>query len=286
MTALRARQPIPLTPTAAAVTTDTRAAPLISARGVGKVFRERRGGGAVVALDGIDLDIRAGEFVSILGPSGCGKSTLLQCIGGLLPVTSGSLSLEGKEISEPPLDAGFVFQQDLLLDWRSVLGNVLLPAEFRGYRLADWEGRARELLATLGLQEAQGRYPWELSGGMRQRVAICRGLLLDPKLLLMDEPFGALDAITRDELNLELERIWERTSKTVLLITHSIAEAIFLSDRVVVMDKNPGRIAEIVEIDLPRPRSLDIRETPAFTAYQRRLRSIFESLGIMRKAAP
>jgi len=281
MTALRARHAIPLRSAAAAD-----AAPLISARGVGKVFRERRGGGQVVALDGIDLDIRDGEFVSILGPSGCGKSTLLQCIGGLLPVTHGFLSLEGKEITEPPLDAGFVFQQDLLLDWRSVLGNVLLPAEFQGYRLADWEGRAHELLATLGLQGAEGRYPWELSGGMRQRVAICRGLLLDPKLLLMDEPFGALDAITRDELNLELERIWERTSKTVLLITHSIAEAIFLSDRVLVMDKNPGRIAEVVDIDLPRPRSLDIRETPAFTAYQRRLRSIFEALGIMRRSAP
>lgn len=281
MTALRATQPIPSSPTVAA-----RAVPLISARGVGKVFRERRGSGEVVALDGVDLDVRPGEFVSILGPSGCGKSTLLQCMGGLLPITSGTLTLEGSEISEPPLDAGFVFQQDLLLDWRSVLGNVLLTAEFRGYRLTDWEGRARELLATLGLQGAEGRYPWELSGGMRQRVAICRGLLLDPKLLLMDEPFGALDAITRDELNLELERIWERTSKTVLLITHSIAEAIFLSDRVLVMSKNPGRIAEVVDIDLPRPRSLDIRETPAFTTYQRRLRSIFESLGIMRRAAP
>jgi NitT/TauT family transport system ATP-binding protein len=259
--------------------------PLISARGVGKVFPGRRRGTDVVALDGIDLDIREGEFVSILGPSGCGKSTLLQCIGGLTPVTSGSLTLEGREITEPPLDAGFVFQQDLLLDWRSVVANVLLPAEFRGYRTTEWQERARSLLATIGLQGAEGRYPWELSGGMRQRVAICRGLLLDPKLLLMDEPFGALDAITRDELNLELERIWERTSKTVLLITHSISEAIFLSDRVLVMDKNPGRIAEVIQIDLPRPRSLDIRETAPFVAYQRRLRSIFESLGIMKRTA-
>jgi len=256
--------------------------PLISARGVGKVYQAQRGSD-VVALDGIDLDIRAGEFVSILGPSGCGKSTLLQCIGGLIPVSSGTLLLDGRAIVEPPLDAGFVFQQDLLLDWRSVLSNVLLPAEFRGYRADAWEERARSLLATLGLQGAETRAPWELSGGMRQRVAICRGLLLDPKILLMDEPFGALDAITRDELNLELERIWERTSKTVVLITHSIAESIFLSDRVLVMDKNPGRIAAVVDIDLPRPRSLDIRETPAFAAYQRRLRSTFESLGIMRR---
>ncbi|HMN79951.1 MAG TPA: ABC transporter ATP-binding protein [Burkholderiaceae bacterium] len=260
------------------------AAPLITARDVGKVFRSKRGAD-VVALDGIDFDITSGEFISILGPSGCGKSTLLRCIGGLEEVTSGRLSLEGKEISEPPTDAGVVFQQDLLLDWRSVLDNVLLPAEFRGYRPGDWVDRARSLLATLGLAEAEARYPWELSGGMRQRVAICRGLLLDPKLLLMDEPFGALDAITRDELNMELERIWEKTSKTVLLITHSIAEAAFLSDRVFVMGKNPGRIIEVVDIDLPRPRTLDIRETAAFTAYQRRLRSIFESLGIMRGAA-
>ena len=256
--------------------------PLISARGVGKVFRARRGSD-VVALDGIDLDIRAGEFVSILGPSGCGKSTLLQCMGGLMPISSGTLLLEGRAIVEPPLDAGFVFQQDLLLDWRPVLGNVLLPAEFRSYHPKAWEEHARSLLATLGLQGAETRYPWELSGGMRQRVAICRGLLLDPKLLLMDEPFGALDAITRDELNLELERIWEQTSKTVVLITHSIAESIFLSNRVLVMDKNPGRIVAVMDIDLPRPRSLDIRETPAFAGYQRRLRSIFESLGIMRR---
>jgi NitT/TauT family transport system ATP-binding protein len=259
-------------------------APLISARGVGKVFRSRRD--SVVALDGIDLDVRDGEFISILGPSGCGKSTLLRCIGGLEPVTSGQLSLEGKSITEPPADAGFVFQQDLLLDWRSVISNVLLPAEFRGYRLDDWKERAHSLLATLGLQDAEGRHPWELSGGMRQRVAICRSLLLDPRLLLMDEPFGALDAITRDELNMELERIWERTAKTILLITHSISEAVFLSDRVMVMSKNPGRIAEIIDIDLPRPRTLDIRETAQFTAYQRRLRSIFESLGIMRRSAP
>jgi NitT/TauT family transport system ATP-binding protein len=278
MTALPASRPILSTP-------PVLVAPLISARDVGKVFRSRRGGD-VVALEGIDLDVAGGEFISILGPSGCGKSTLLRCIGGLEAVTSGRLTLEGKAIREPPADAGFVFQQDLLLDWRPVLGNVLLPAEFLGHRLDDWTDRARSLLATLGLQEAERRYPWELSGGMRQRVAICRSLLLDPKLLLMDEPFGALDAITRDELNMELERIWEKTSKTVLLITHSIAEAVFLSDRVLVMSKNPGRIAEVVDIDLPRPRTLDIRETVAFTAYQRRLRSIFESLGIMRRATP
>jgi NitT/TauT family transport system ATP-binding protein len=276
MTALSVSQPMQ----SRALATDES---LISARGVGKVYRARRGPD-VAALDGIDLDVRAGEFVSILGPSGCGKSTLLQCIGGLVPVSTGTLMLEGRKIVEPPLDAGFVFQQDLLLDWRSVLGNVLLPAEFRRYRTDAWEERARALLATLGLQGAETRYPWELSGGMRQRVAICRGLLLDPKLLLMDEPFGALDAITRDELNLELERIWEQTSKTVVLITHSIAESIFLSDRVLVMDKNPGRIVAVVDIDLPRPRSLDIRETPAFVGYQRHLRSIFESLGVMRRA--
>lgn len=257
--------------------------PLIRARRVDKTYSSGRGN--FTALKDVSLDIAPGEFVSILGPSGCGKSTLLKCIGALAPITGGSIEIEGKTVTEPPESAGFVFQRDVLLDWRTVLDNVLLPAEFHKLDKAKWRPRAEELLATLGLQGSGSRYPWELSGGMRQRVAICRGLLLDPHLLLMDEPFGALDAITRDELNLELGRIWERSHKTILFITHSISEAVFLSSRVVVMDKNPGRIAEIMEIDLPRPRTLADREAPEFVAYVRRLRSIFESLGIMKGSA-
>jgi NitT/TauT family transport system ATP-binding protein len=258
--------------------------PLISVRHVDKVYQSARGD--IPALKDISLDVAAGEFVSILGPSGCGKSTLLKCIGALTDVSAGTIEIAGRRVIEPPDDAGFVFQRDVLLDWRTVLDNVLLPAEFRQLDKAKWRPRAEELLATLGLEGYGPRYPWELSGGMRQRAAICRGLLLDPTLLLMDEPFGALDAITRDELNLELERVWEGSKKTVLFITHSISEAVFLSSRVVVMDKNPGRIAEIVDIDLKRPRTLADRETPEFVAYGRRLRSIFETLGIMKKAVP
>jgi NitT/TauT family transport system ATP-binding protein len=256
---------------------------LIVAAGVDKVYASPRG--SIRALAGVDLEIGDGEFVSILGPSGCGKSTLLKCIGGLEAVSAGQITVRGQPVIEPPSDCGFVFQRDLLLDWRSVLDNVMLPAEFLRLKLRELRPRAQELLDALDIGGASGRYPWELSGGMRQRVAICRSLLLDPQLLLMDEPFGALDAITRDELNLELERIWERTRKTVALVTHSISEAVFLSDRVIVMDKNPGRVAEVVAIDLPRPRALDIRETPQFAAYTRQLRSIFEAFGIMRKAA-
>ena len=256
--------------------------PYIRLAGIDKIYRSKRGD--VTALQNINLDIHKSEFVSILGPSGCGKSTLLKCVAGLEAVSSGQVEIAGKRVIEPPINTGIVFQRDVLLDWRTVLDNVLLPAEFYRLDRKKWRQRALQLLADLGLEGYGPRYPWELSGGMRQRVAICRGLLLDPELLLMDEPFGALDAITRDELNMELERIWERSSKTVLFITHSISEAVFLSSRVIVMGKNPGRIADVVEIDLPRPRTLAIRETSEFTGYVRRLRSTFELLGIMKKS--
>ena len=254
----------------------------IVVQSVDKTYQSTQGD--VSALKAINFEISSGEFVSVLGPSGCGKSTLLKCIGGLEPISSGRITIDGAAVNEPLRDSGFVFQRDLLLDWRTVLENVLLPAEFQRADVAGLKDRALKLLATLGIGDSAGRYPWELSGGMRQRVAICRSLLLDPNLLLMDEPFGALDAITRDELNMEIERIWERTSKTVLLITHSIPEAVFLSDRVIVMTQSPGTVAEIVQIDLPRPRTLAIRETPEFAKYQRELRSIFEALGIMKTA--
>jgi NitT/TauT family transport system ATP-binding protein len=254
---------------------------LICTKNVEKRFISSRAD--FLALKDISLDVAHGEFVSILGPSGCGKSTLLKCIGGLTNVTSGEIRIAGERVTAPPANAGFVFQRDVLLDWRTVLDNVLLPAEFARLDKKKYIPRAEELLNTLGLEKQGSRYPWELSGGMRQRVAICRGLLLDPALILMDEPFGALDAITRDELNLELSRLWATFDKTVLFITHSIAEAVFLSTRVVVMDKNPGRIAEIVDIDLPRERTLAVRETPEFIRYTKHLRSVFEQLGIMKR---
>ena len=249
--------------------------------GLDKTYHSDRGD--VEALEAIDLDIRSGEFISILGPSGCGKSTLLKCIAGLEDLTAGTVDIRGRAVTAPPQDTGIVFQRDVLLDWRSVLDNVLLPIEFARLRTGGWREKALELLQLFELDAFAERYPWELSGGMRQRVAICRGLIRDPALLLMDEPFGALDAITRDELNLELERIWERTHKTIVFITHSIPEAVFLSSRVVVMSRNPGRIVEVLDIELERPRALDIRETQAFTGYVRHIRETFEGLGIMKR---
>ena len=249
----------------------------IRLRGVDKTYASARG--HVQALAGINLDIREGEFLSLLGPSGCGKSTLLRCLAGLEEITGGEVLVRGQPLKGPPPDMGIVFQRDMLLDWRSVLDNVLLPLEFRRKPTKPFREPALRLLETFGLRRSADRYPWELSGGMRQRAAICRALLDDPALLLMDEPFGALDAITRDTLNIELQRIWMETGKTILFITHGITEAILLSDRVAVMARDPGRIEEIVEIDLPRPRSLATRETPAFAAYAAHVRSIFERIG-------
>lgn len=257
----------------------TSAEPCVQIQDVGKTYASPRGD--VRALENVTLNIAEGEFVSIVGPSGCGKSTLLKCVAGLEDVTEGTIAIRSQRVAGPPDDIGIVFQRDVLLDWRTVLDNVLLPVEFQGLKIAEWRGRALELLRMLDLEQFAGRYPWELSGGMRQRAAICRGLLLDPSLLLMDEPFGALDAITRDELNLQLESLWERTQKTVLFITHSITESVFLSSRVVIMGRDPGRIAAVIPIDLPRPRTLAVRESAEFGRYAGRIREVFESLGIM-----
>ena len=246
----------------------------------GKVFESDRGD--VQALSGINLAVGRGEFVSIVGPSGCGKSTLLKCVAGLEQLSSGVLRVRGEPVIESPDSLGMVFQRDLLVDWRTILDNVLLVAEFKGFDKIKARERALELLKLFGLDDYASRYPWELSGGMRQRASICRALVDDPDLLLMDEPFGALDAMTRDQLNVELQRIWMATHKTVLFITHSISEAVFLSDRVAVMSRNPGRIIEIIEIELPRPRHLSVRETAAFTRYTAHLRDVFLSLGILK----
>lgn len=238
---------------------------------------------AVVALQGVSARIREGEFVSIVGPSGCGKSTLLKCVAGLEPVTAGSIRVAGLQVTAPPADIGVVFQQDLLLDWRTALDNVLLAAEFRGFTRSHILARARFLLELVGLSGNEDRFPWELSGGMRQRVALARALLCQPNFLLMDEPFGALDALTRDEMNLELQSIWSRERKTVLFITHGIDEAVFLSDRVLVMDRNPGRFIMDLSIDVPRPRSVAIRDTAAFTHHTALIRAAMVDAGILRR---
>jgi NitT/TauT family transport system ATP-binding protein len=256
----------------------------VSVTGLDKTYRLPQGQ-AVTALSGLDLNIRRGEFVSVVGPSGCGKSTLLKCIAGITGISGGTIQVDGTPIDEPPDDMAIVFQRDVLLDWRSVIENVLFPIEIKRLAKEEWRGRAREWLALIGLPGYENRQPWELSGGQRQRVAICRALIQEPRLLLMDEPFGALDALTRDELNLELQGLWMKTRKTVLFITHSISEAVLLSDQVVVMAANPGRILEIIPIDLPRPRSLDIRETPEFGRYAKHIRRLFEGLGLLKGAS-
>lgn len=263
-------------PTGAAVSTD---APVhVKLSHMGKTYHSMNGD--LTALHDVNLSIREGEFVSLLGPSGCGKSTVLRCLAGLEEISTGDVQVKGKPLAGPAEGLGIVFQRDVLLDWRTVFDNIMLPSEFGDRsRVAGLRSKAMHLLQMVGLGGYQDRYPWELSGGMRQRAAICRALLDDPSLLLMDEPFGALDEFTRDQLNLDLQRIWAETRNTVLFITHSIPEAILLSDRVVVMARNPGRIAEIIDIDLPRPRNLAVRETPRFAEYSAHIRSIFEHLG-------
>jgi NitT/TauT family transport system ATP-binding protein len=255
-------------------------APLIRFSNVSKYFGD--GDNRVHAVDLVSFTARRGEFVSILGPSGCGKSTMMMLASGLISTTAGSVEIDGRPIVGPYTELGIVFQQDLLMDWRRVLGNVLVQPEFRGLRARDFEARAAELLKLVGLAGFEDKYPYELSGGMRQRVSICRALVHDPELLLMDEPFGALDALTRDQMNLDLQRIWQENRKTVLFVTHSIAEAVFLADRVFVMAPRPTRILEEIAIDLPRPRDLNIREAPKFTAYVHEITRLFYQMGILR----
>ena len=238
-------------------------APVVEISGVSKVFAPRgQGTRAVEALVGIDLSVRAGEFVSLIGPSGCGKSTLLRIVGDLTAPTAGQVLVNGKPAPQARRDRdyGMVFQAPILFDWRTVQGNVELPLEISGASKAQRQQRAMEHLRLVELSDFAGHYPWQLSGGMQQRVAIARALAVDPALLLMDEPFGALDEMTRERMNLELLKIWERTETTIVFVTHSIAEAVFLSTRVVVMSPRPGRITSIIDIDLPRERNVETRE--------------------------
>lgn len=255
----------------------------VEVSGVSKHYRTAKSG-SVHALDEISLSLRAGEFVSIVGPSGCGKSTLLMLISGLIPASSGSIRVGGKPVNGPVREAGIVFQRDVLLDWRSVLSNVMLPVEIKGLDPKSHLEKARKLLHSVGLDGFEEKYPGELSGGMRQRVAICRALVQSPGLLLMDEPFGALDALTREQMNLDLQRMWERDRNTVLFITHSIEEAVFLSDRVVVMSARPGKITEVLDVELARPRSAHSRSDRKFVEYIERIRRCFFAQGILSEA--
>jgi len=233
---------------------------------------------SVYALSGISLDVREREFVSIVGKSGCGKSTLLHCIAGLLPISHGAIAINGEHVERPGRrDVGLVFQTSALLRWRTAIDNILLPAEMFGIPRKEIESRVRQLLKLVALEGFEHHYPNQLSGGMQQRVAIARALATDPAVLLMDEPFGALDAQTRETMNLELIRIWEATPKTVLFVTHDLQEAAFLSNRVVVMTARPGAIQEIVEVPLPHPRTPDMLYSGAFVDTVRRLRQLLTS---------
>jgi NitT/TauT family transport system ATP-binding protein len=251
----------------AASATDA-AAPVVRLAGIGKSFRTgtKKTDRETVALSDITLDIGQGEFVSLIGPSGCGKSTLLRVIGDLTQPTTGTVEVNGKPAGRARLDReyGMVFQAPVLFDWRTIEDNVRLPLELFGYDRQAQNERTQEMLALVGLTDFARHRPYQLSGGMQQRVAIARALAFSPSLLLMDEPFGALDEMTRERMNSEVLSIWARTGITVVFVTHSIPEAVFLSSRVAVMSARPGRITRIVDVDLPRPRGLDTRESPAY----------------------
>jgi len=253
----------------------------IDIRGVRKVFGVEPN--SVLALDNIDLAIKPGEFVSVVGPSGCGKSTLLRIIGGLTPATAGSVAVFGNPVVGPVTTCGVVFQQPILLEWRTIVENVLFNIDMRGLDTAAYRPRALDLLAAVGLADFANNRPYELSGGMKQRAAIARALVHEPPLLMMDEPFGALDALTREQMRLDLERIWLDTQKTVFFITHSIDEAVLLSDRVVVMSPRPGRIETILDIDLPRPRGFAARESAGFTEATKAVTNIFLARGVLNQ---
>jgi NitT/TauT family transport system ATP-binding protein len=256
---------------------------MIEIRAVSKSFSVRRGPD-VVALEDVSLEIEQGEIVTIVGPSGCGKSTLLRMIAGLVSPGDGEVVIDGVRVTAPRSDTGIVFQSPTLLPWATVLENVLFPLKMTGEFRPDSVERARTLLKLVGLEGFEHRAPRELSGGMQQRVAICRALIGNPSVLLMDEPFGALDALTREEMALELLRIWAERPKTIIFITHSISEAVLLADRVIVMSPRPGRVADVIPVQLSRPRSFDQEVTSEFQEYAKRIRDIVFSKQRQRAA--
>ncbi len=242
---------------------------LVNVSNVSMIYRTRAPNGEALettALQGANLEIKQGEFISLIGPSGCGKTTLLRLLADLIQPSTGHIVIGGKtpQQARESRAYGYVFQAPALFDWRTVIGNVMLPLEIMGYNVADRKARAEKMLALVGLEKFAKNFPWQLSGGMQQRVSIARALAFEPQLLFMDEPFGALDEITRENLNLELLRLWRETGKTIIFVTHSIPEAVFLSTRVVVMTPRPGKIEKIIEVDLPQPRDFDTRESPRF----------------------
>lgn len=236
----------------------------------------------VTALDDVTMDVRPGEFVSLLGPSGCGKTTLLRLVTGLESATDGSVRIDAEEVTDAHPELGVVFQTDLLMSWRTVLDNVLLQAEVRGQKNAEAIHRAKDLLQQVGLEDFMHSFPHELSGGMKQRVGVCRALLHKPRLLLMDEPFAALDAMTRDQISVDLSELAAHAGTTIIFVTHSIPEAVFLSDRIYVMSARPGRIAAQVAVEQSQPRQLHHRSESAFIDKVAEVTAIFESLGVLR----
>jgi NitT/TauT family transport system ATP-binding protein len=247
------------------------AVPVLRIREVRKFYKD------LEAIRNVSLDVATSEFVTLLGPSGCGKSTLLMMVAGLIRASEGDIAVNGEPVTRPRRDVGVVFQQPVLLPWRSVIDNVLFPIELLKLPKAQYERRAMDLLAMAKIQDFANRLPNQLSGGMRQRASICRALIHDPSILLMDEPFSALDAITRDEMGIELLRIWQSNRKTVIFVTHSIREAVLLSDRVLVMGRRPATIVEELAVDLPRPRQIAMTEDEKFNQYVRHLRKAIEA---------
>jgi NitT/TauT family transport system ATP-binding protein len=269
------------TASTAPVRSSTDETPYLSIENLSKVYATRNG--PVRALDRISLSAKRGEFLSILGPSGCGKSTLMMIAAGLVSASSGLIKIEGAPVTRPRTNVGIVFQSPVLLEWRTALANILLQAEAHKLERAAAKARARDLLRAVGLEGFEEKYPDELSGGMRQRVSICRSLIHNPPHLMMDEPFGALDALTRDQLVLDIQQIWNELRTTVLFITHSVAEAVFLSDRIIVMTPRPGQIDSIIPVDLPRPRTLAMRESPEFAGYSRQIFDRLLARGVLRE---
>lgn len=253
---------------------------LIDIQNLTKIY-PTRGGSNVHALDNISFQVEEGEFVTVVGPSGCGKSTLLKILAGILSKSSGTVTLHGEAVTGPRTDIGVVFQSPVLLPWRTILDNVLVPAAVQKKDIVAHRERAMHLLELVGLKGFENHFPYELSGGMQQRVGIGRALVCDPALLLMDEPFGALDAMTRERMNMELLRIWNESQKTILFVTHSIPEAVLLADRVVVLTSRPGRIAKIVDVKLPRPRRIDMVTTDQFGNYTTQLREMLNAKGAL-----